>query len=222
MFWLSTPDLPATLRMLVARPLTPPARLSLSVLFRVISSCCALCFVSGGSGCLFALSERALLPPFSPMFWSLIAIISRNLEGIFIACLRMVVLLLPFCSVVTIFRPSRCIFALPPHLRGTCCSPVWVPGGEVGSDAQVRYSVISLRCAILCYDRRSARPPYPSSAYLVPCFPRIHTFMFAPIVPLLTVPPSPCHSFINHAHDYNNPISIYPYSPYNPCVAHRV
>lgn len=54
----------------------------------------------------------------------------------------------------------------------------------------------------------SARPPYPSSAYLVPCFPRIHTFMFAPIVPLLTVPPSPCHSFINHAHDYNNPISI--------------
>lgn len=62
MFWLSTPDLPATLRMLVARPLTPPARLSLSVLFRVISSCCALCFVSGGSGCLFALSVRALLP----------------------------------------------------------------------------------------------------------------------------------------------------------------
>lgn len=177
MFWLSTPDLPATLRMLVARPLTPPARLSLSVLFRVISSCCALCFVSGGSGCLFALSERALLPPFSPMFWSLIAIISRNLEGIFIACLRMVVLLLPFCSVVTIFRPSRCIFALPPHLRGTCCSPVWVPGGEVGSDAQVRYSVISLRCAILCYDRRFCPSPLPVFRIprsLLPAHPHLH------------------------------------------------
>lgn len=221
MFWLSTPDLPATLRMLVARPLTPPARLSLSILFRVISSCCALCFVSGGSGCLFALSVRALLPPpFSPMFWSLIAIFSRNLEGIFIACLRLVVLLLPFCSVVTIFRSSRCIFALPSHLRGTCCSPVWVPGGEVGSDAQVRYSVISLCCATIVVP---ARPPYPPSAYLVPCFPRIHLHVRPPLYHYCSPhPPSPCHSFINHAHDYNNPISIYPYSPYNPCVAHRV